>query len=102
MGASRKDSHALFTEVDEEREDVRLAALHRGDITVHNERVVHGSGPNLTDAWRKGLVLAFRKRETVAREREIGFTHSHTDVVSWDDFHAHAKLQDGPKMRLPQ
>ena len=88
--------------MDEANENVSLAVLKRGDITVHNERVVHGSGPNMTEGWRKGYVLAFRKAETVAKEREIGFTHSHNDVVSWDVFHSHNKLADKPQMTAPQ
>mmetsp|Transcript_20979 Transcript_20979/g.35190 ORF Transcript_20979/g.35190 Transcript_20979/m.35190 type:complete len:365 (+) Transcript_20979:86-1180(+) len=90
IAKSRRDdesSHALVTEVDEEKEDVHYVEIKRGDITVHDERVVHGSGPNLSDGWRRAYVLAFRKQSTVAEERRHGFTHSHNDTFSWDEFH---------------
>jgi len=82
-----ESSHALVTAVDEARERVNYVEIKRGDITVHNERVVHGSGPNLSDGWRRAYVLAFRKRATVEEERRHGFTHSHNDTFSWDAFH---------------
>lgn len=44
VGASREDSHALHTKVDEGQDHVVYCPIRRGDITVHNERVVHGSG----------------------------------------------------------
>jgi ectoine hydroxylase-related dioxygenase (phytanoyl-CoA dioxygenase family) len=58
---------------------VKLAPILRGDITVHNERVMHGSGGNKSDGWRRAYVVAFRSKETVAWERAHGFTHSHND-----------------------
>jgi hypothetical protein len=57
--------------------------LRRGDITVHNERIVHGSPGNRSDGWRRTYVIAHRSRRTVEYERSIGFTHSHNDVISW-------------------
>jgi hypothetical protein len=48
-------------------------------VTVHNERVLHGSGGNSTSGWRRAYVVAFRAKETVAEERRLGFTHSHND-----------------------
>ena len=56
-----ESSHALCTTLREEDEEkVRLAEIRRGDITVHDQRVVHGSGPNESDGWRRAYVLAFR------------------------------------------
>jgi len=80
-------SHALCAQVDEKNENVVYTEILRGDITVHNERVVHGSGPNDSAGWRRAYVLAFRKATTVAEERRHGFTHSHNDSFSWDEFH---------------
>ena len=66
-------------------QDDRLVPLivKRGDVTVHNERIVHGSGGNPSAGWRRTYVIAHRSRETVAFERSIGFTHSHNDDVQW-------------------
>lgn len=75
----RELSHSLVARVDEANEPVDLAELRRGDVSVHHERIVHGSGGNLSARWRRGYVLAFRSRATVERERELGFTHSHND-----------------------
>lgn len=73
-------------QVDEAAEAVVYVPIRRGDITVHNERVVHGSGANRSDGWRHAYVLAFRKRACIAEERAKGFTHSHNDTHSWDVF----------------
>lgn len=86
VGRSREESHALVTDVDESTEDVVYVPIQRGDITVHNERVVHGSGANRSNSWRNAYVLAYRKKECIAEERRLGFTHSHNDVTSWDVF----------------
>jgi len=85
----REESHALFTMVDEGLEEVHYVEIGRGDITVHNERVVHGSGPNTSQGWRRAYVLAYRRSDCIAEERRLGFTHSHNDTFSWDQFHQH-------------
>ena len=53
MGATREESHALFTPIDEAAEGAVYVEISRGDITVHDERVIHGSGPNMSSSWRK-------------------------------------------------
>lgn len=74
----RGESHALGTEL--APDDVVVPRpIARGDCTVHNERVMHGSGGNSTDGFRRAYVLAFRSEDTVATERQLGFTHSHND-----------------------
>ncbi len=74
----RGESHALGTEL--RADDVVLPTpITRGDVTVHNERVLHGSGGNHTAGWRRAYILAFRSTDTIRIERELGFTHSHND-----------------------
>jgi ectoine hydroxylase-related dioxygenase (phytanoyl-CoA dioxygenase family) len=74
----RGESHALGTEL--RADDVMVPVpISRGDVTVHNERVMHGSGGNNTDGFRRAYILAFRSEDTVKIERELGFTHSHND-----------------------
>ncbi len=82
LGGDRAKSHTLYTEIDEARENVRYVPIRRGDITVHNERVIHGSGGNHSRSWRRAYIVAFRSQETVAEERSRGFTHSHNDEQS--------------------
>jgi phytanoyl-CoA hydroxylase len=82
----RGKSHTLVARVDETREPVETAELRRGDVSVHHERTVHGSGGNGSARWRRGYVVAFRSKETVLAERALGFTHSHNDdvrVLNW-------------------
>lgn len=79
LAADRGDSHTLFTDIDPQRDRVVPVPIRRGDVTVHDERVLHGSGGNTTDGWRRAYVVAFRSAETVAEERRRGFTHSHED-----------------------
>jgi len=78
----REEAHTLTVEL---RPTDRVVSLpvRRGGITVHNERIVHGSPGNSTDGWRRTYVVAFRSLRTVAYERAIGFTHSHNDPINW-------------------
>ena len=55
--------------------------IKRGDCTVHNERVMHGSGGNTTAGFRRAYIIACRSNDTIATERQLGFTHSHNDAV---------------------
>ena len=69
---------ALGTEL--RADDVVVPApIRRGDCTVHNERVLHGSGGNFTDGYRRAYIVAMRSTDTVRIERQLGFTHSHND-----------------------
>lgn len=59
--------------------------LKRGDITVHDEMIIHGSGGNRSaDRWRRTCITAFRSAACVAFQRAIGFTHSHNDNINWE------------------
>jgi hypothetical protein len=78
-GASREEQHTLVTDLRADDHPVPVP-IRRGDITVHNEGVLHGSGGNTTtSSWRRAYISAYRSIETVRRERELGFTHSHND-----------------------
>ncbi|MCW5921781.1 MAG: phytanoyl-CoA dioxygenase family protein [Saprospiraceae bacterium] len=79
---SRDDSHTLVIEMKPDDKIIFLP-VKRGSVTIHDERIVHGSGGNYTDAWRKTYVMAFRDANTIAEERAMGFTHSHNDTVDW-------------------
>lgn len=74
----RGESHALGSDLRPD-DDVVVMPISRGDCTVHNERVMHGSGGNRTDGFRRAYIVAYRSEETVRIERELGFTHSHND-----------------------
>lgn len=74
----RGESHALGTDL-RDSDEVVTVPIRRGDVTVHNENVMHGSGGNNTDGFRRAYIIAFRPDETIAIERELGFTHSHND-----------------------
>ena len=92
VNQDRGKAHAIVCEVNERTEEnpsgelVTYCEVGRGDVTVHNERVVHGSGGNYTQGWRRTYVLAFRHQATIDMERKAGFTHSHNDQVNWDVF----------------
>jgi ectoine hydroxylase-related dioxygenase (phytanoyl-CoA dioxygenase family) len=74
----RSISHTLMTDLRDD-DAVLPMPIKRGDITVHNERVLHGSGGNSTAGWRRAYIVAFRSMSTVELERARGFTHSHND-----------------------
>jgi hypothetical protein len=80
ISGSREDQHTLVTDL--RPGDVMVPVeIRRGDITVHNEGVLHGSGGNSTiDNRRRAYINAFRSIETVRQERALGFTHSHNDA----------------------
>jgi hypothetical protein len=82
LHGDRDTSHVLVAAVDESRDIIDAAELRRGDVSVHHERAVHGSGGNPSERWRRGYVVAFRSRRTVEHERALGFTHSHNDDPS--------------------
>ncbi|WP_040496428.1 phytanoyl-CoA dioxygenase family protein [Ilumatobacter nonamiensis] len=78
-GASREEQHTLVTDLREDDHPVEVP-IRRGDITVHNEGIMHGSGGNVSaSSRRRAYINAYRSIETVRRERELGFTHSHND-----------------------
>ncbi len=81
MFGGRGTSHALGTDLRDDDHVVTMP-IRRGDCTVHNERVMHGSGGNHTDGFRRAYILAFRSAETVSAERALGFTHSHNDETA--------------------
>lgn len=74
----RGTSHALGTDLRDD-DAVVPVPISRGDCTVHNERVMHGSGGNTTAGYRRAYVIAYRSEETIEIERQLGFTHSHND-----------------------
>ena len=75
----RTKSHTLITDLLPGESTVPVF-IKRGDITVHSEGVLHGSGGNTSvDNWRRAYIIALRSTDTVRRERELGFTHSHND-----------------------
>lgn len=80
LHGDRSASHTLVTDL--RPTDVMVPVpIRRGDITVHSEGVLHGSGGNSTnDSWRRAYIVALRSEDTVRRERELGFTHSHNDA----------------------
>lgn len=82
LHGDRNTSHTLVTDL--RPDDVMVPVpIARGDITVHGEGVLHGSGGNRTsDSWRRAYIVAFRSSSTVEAERALGFTHSHNDAVT--------------------
>jgi ectoine hydroxylase-related dioxygenase (phytanoyl-CoA dioxygenase family) len=93
VGESREDGHAVAVKL-YDTDEVDLVETPRGSVTIHNERVVHGSGGNNSSGHRRTYVVAFRTAETIALERAMGFTHSHNDTVNWDTFNDHKKFED--------
>ena len=81
----REEGHAVVVDVAAD-EEIRLAEVPRGGVTLHDEWVVHGSPGNASPRHRRTYVIAFRTRAIVDAERKAGFTHSHNDEVNWDVF----------------
>ena len=77
----RSKSHTLVADI-REGDKIVPAIINRGDLTVHNERIVHGSGGNFSKRWRRAWVIAYRTRAAVEEERRMGFTHSHNDSLT--------------------
>eukprot|EP00249_Psilotum_nudum_P005021 c18513_g1_i2 orf=112-870(+) len=81
LHGDRDKSHTLAT-VLLEKDVFKAVEIDRGDVTVHHERIIHGSGRNFSSTdWRRAWVIAFRSQETVEQERQLGFTHSHNDAL---------------------
>jgi ectoine hydroxylase-related dioxygenase (phytanoyl-CoA dioxygenase family) len=82
-GADRDSSHILSVEL-AATDPVVLLPLKRGDMTVHDQMIIHGSGGNRSaKRWRRTYVAAYRSKACIDHERAIGFTHSHNDKVNW-------------------
>lgn len=82
LHGDRATSHTLVTDL-RPGDALRAVPIRRGDITVHGEGVLHGSGGNRTsDSWRRAYIVVYRSVDTVRRERELGFTHSHNDALA--------------------
>lgn len=81
---NRDESHTLVIDMKPTDEIIYLP-VKRGSVTIHDERIVHGSAGNMADNWRKTYVVAYRDVNTIAQERAMGFTHSHNDEVNWDE-----------------
>ncbi len=80
---NRGESHTLVIE-SKPSDQVIYLPVKRGSVTIHDERIVHGSAGNVSSIWRKTYIMAFRDAETVRQERSMGFTHSHNDQVDWE------------------
>ena len=92
LHGDRSKSHTLVTDL-LPHDVLKPAEIRRGDITVHNEGVLHGSGGNFSrNSYRRAYIVALRSQSTVAEERRLGFTHSHNDsgsvLDSVDGLHA--------------
>ncbi len=81
---NRDDSHTLVIEARPD-DQLKYLPVKRGSLTIHDERIVHGSGGNSSKDWRKTYIIAYRDVNTIAEERAIGFTHSHNDTVNWEE-----------------
>ncbi|MFM9082445.1 MAG: phytanoyl-CoA dioxygenase family protein [Actinomycetota bacterium] len=92
LHGDRSASHTLVTDLGPD-DTMRPVEIRRGDITVHNEGVLHGSAGNTSaSSYRRAYIVALRSQSTVAEERRRGFTHSHNDagevLESVDGLHA--------------
>jgi len=99
LGKTREEAHALMCDVYDSEDGTDIShyvPIKRGDITVHNERVIHGSGPNLSDGWRRAYVVAYRRQDCISEERLIGFSHFHNDSTNWDTYHDWGKNSNNP------
>ncbi len=81
VGEDRAKVHTIATSL-RKGDEVVAVPIRRGDITVHNEGVLHGSGGNTSAvSWRRAYIVALRSVDTVKQERALGFTHSHNDAL---------------------
>lgn len=69
------------TKVDEDKEHIVSLPVKRGSVTIHGERMVHGSGGNKTNGWRRSYLLQFRPKEAVAQRVKMGITRSLNQVT---------------------
>ena len=81
----REESHTLAVELNE-RDPVVSLPVKRGGMSIHNERIVHGSPGNRSSRWRRTYIVAFRHKALIDYERSIGFTHSHNDEIKWTTY----------------
>lgn len=59
--AGAADDNVLGTRIDLDIRDDSVVPIiiAAGDVSIHSSRLVHGSGPNLSDRWRRGLTISY-------------------------------------------
>ncbi|KAF5841530.1 hypothetical protein DUNSADRAFT_12458 [Dunaliella salina] len=62
-------------------ERAALVPIQRGDIVAHSDRVVHGSGPNLSSQWRCSYLINFKRVGCVVTERSLGIENPFSQPV---------------------
>ncbi|MFT5731402.1 MAG: ectoine hydroxylase-related dioxygenase (phytanoyl-CoA dioxygenase family) [Planctomycetota bacterium] len=82
LHGDRDTSHTIVAQMNDQADRIQPAHIRRGDALCFRERLLHGSGGNTSDRWRRAYVVAFRTQATVDAERAMGFTHSHSDDLS--------------------
>jgi hypothetical protein len=53
--------------------------LQPGDLSIHEEWIVHGSEGNGSEEARDTLIMAYRAQSMIDLERSEGFRHSYND-----------------------
>jgi phytanoyl-CoA hydroxylase len=69
----RRDvANVLEAEMDEAVDESAAVdlVLEPGDVSVHHPNIVHGSEPNTSDAWRRGLTIRYIPTSTLITEPE--------------------------------
>lgn len=81
LPGSRPDAGGVITLEILPEDEPRKAflPLEPGDVSFHEEYIVHGSEGNGSDRCRDTLIFAYRAPDMIAFERSEGFRHSYND-----------------------
>ena len=87
VSAQKEDVHNAIKSLDKglfEKTFCKIVPDYLSNSLDHCLVMHADGGGNNSDKWRKTYIIAFRDSETIKKEREIGFTHSHNDQVDWE------------------
>ena len=58
-GAEDENVLGTHTDMPIDESALRPIPIQAGDVSVHSSRLVHGSGPNKSSRWRRGLTVSY-------------------------------------------
>jgi phytanoyl-CoA hydroxylase len=64
------------TLIDPDKDKIVMVPIKKGDLTVHGNRIVHGSSGNQSNGWRRSYMIQFRSQEQVQLRLSLGISRS--------------------------
>jgi phytanoyl-CoA hydroxylase len=97
--------NVLGAEIDRDVDEADAVdlVLRPGDVSVHHPSIVHGSAPNTSDRWRRGLTIRYIPTSTRITRPEAGCPYllRGRAVPGVNDYLARPRFRDGEHLPFP-